>query len=579
MRKTLYQTIIDRVRQQIPALVLFSCLTNILLLVSVFYMLQVYDRVLSTDSLDTLIWLTLGTLAAITIYGAIEHARRLILTRTGAWLNLELAGPVIRRTMEARLAGAGLEAGPRDVTDLRAFFEGDGPLALLDTPWAIIFIVFIWQLHPALGLIAIGGALVLFGLAVGNDIATRPAQKRTTAELRANHDAALRYIEGGETLGPLGMAQPIIDRWDAREAAVSDRQQRLAEETATVVSISRAIRLALQVLILGTGAYFVIRGELTGGAMIAASIVLARALSPIERSISAWHRLLAAANAHRNLKALFEGSAPDLEAVQLPRPLGRLTVEAVSYAAQVRHEPILGNINFSLEPGTSCAIVGPSGAGKSTLCRLLVGAARPSYGHVRIDGADVFAWDSDDLGRYLGYLPQQVELFPGTVGQNIARFRPIDSDKLVEAAQLAGVHQLVLGLPGGYETDITMAGSRLSQGQRQRIGLARAVYGDPNVLVLDEPNANLDSDGDLALTKALAELRRRRRTVVIVTHRPVDLQAVDKILIMRNGAVTRFADRDEVLRPSGVPVEGEEPRRIPQPARKLPRASSPGASP
>lgn len=574
MHKTLYQTIIERVRRQLPTLILFSCLANLLLLVTVFYMLQVYDRVLSTDSLDTLIWLTLGTLGAIIVYGLIEHARRLMLTRTGAWINLELSGPVIRRAMDARLAGAGLEAGPRDVTDLRSFFEGDGPLALLDTPWALIFIAFIWQLHPALGLIAIGGALVLFGLAVGNDIATRPAQKRTTAELRANHDAALRYIDGGETLGPLGMAQPIIERWQEREAAAGDRQQHLAEGTATVVSISRAIRMSLQVLILGTGAYYVIQGQLTGGAMIAASIVLARALSPIERSISAWRRLLAALTAHRNLKALFEGSAGDLEAVQLPRPLGRLAVETVSYAAaQLRHEPILNNINFSLEPGTSCAIVGPSGAGKSTLCRLLVGAARPSYGHVRIDGADVFGWNSDDLGRHIGYLPQQVELFPGTIGQNIARFHPLDSDKLVEAAQLAGVHQLILGLPGGYETDIGTQGSRISQGQRQRIALARAVYGDPAVLVLDEPNSNLDSDGDLALTKALAELKRRRRTVVIVTHRPVDLQAVDRILIMRNGSVVRFADRDEVLRPAAVPAEAEGARRLTEPTRKLPQAS------
>lgn len=574
MHKTLYQTILDRVRRELPALILFSCLANLLLLVTIFYMLQVYDRVLSTDSLDTLIWLTVGTLGAIVVYGLIEHARRVMLTRTGAWINLELSGPVIRRAMEARLAGAGLEAGPRDVTDLRSFFEGDGPLALLDTPWALVFIAFIWQLHPALGLIAVGGALVLFGLAVGNDIATRPAQKRTTAELRANHDAALRYIDGGETLGPLGMAQPIIERWQEREAAASARQQELAEDTATVVSISRAVRLSLQVLILGAGAYYVIQGELTGGAMIAASIVLARALSPIERSISAWRRLLAAVTAHRNLKALFEGSAQDAEAVQLPRPLGRLAVETVSYAAQMRHEPILSNINFSLEPGISCAVVGPSGAGKSTLCRLLVGAARPSYGHVRIDGADVFGWNSDDLGRYIGYLPQQVELFPGTVGQNIARFYPLNSDKLVEAAQLAGVHQLILGLPGGYETDMGTQGSRISQGQRQRIALARAVYGDPAVLVLDEPNSNLDSDGDLALTKALAELKRRRRTVVIVTHRPVDLQAVDKILIMRNGAVARFADRDEVLRPAGVPAEGDDARRLTQPARKLPRISS-----
>lgn len=574
MRKTLYETIVDRVRRQLPALIFFSCLVNILLLVSVIYMLQVYDRVLATGSLDTLIWLTVGALGAIIIYGLIEHARRLVLSRTGAWLTLELSGPVIRRAMEARLAGAGLEASPRDVTDLRGFFDGDAALALLDAPWAILFIAFIWQLHPALGMIAIAGALVLFGLAVGNDIATRTAQKRSTADLRANHDAALRYIDGGETLGPLGMAAPIIERWQERESAASDRQQRLAEGTATVVGISRVVRLALQILILGVGAFFVLQGQLTGGAMIAASIILARALSPVERSISAWRKLLAASTAHRNLKALFAGSVSDAETVQLPRPLGRLSVEAVSYAAPGRHEAILNNIAFSLEAGSSCAIVGPSGAGKSTLVRLLVGAARPSYGHVRIDGADVFAWDSTDLGRHIGYLPQQIELFPGTIAQNIARFRPLDSEKLVDAAKLAGVHQLILGLPSGYETDISSHGNRLSLGQRQRIALARAVYDDPALLVLDEPNSNLDSDGDLALTKTLAELQRRRRTVIIVTHRPVDLQAVEKILIMRNGAIARFADRDEVLRPAGVVTDAEAARRLKEPPRKLPATSS-----
>lgn len=574
MRKTLYEAIIDRVRRQLPALIFFSCLVNILLLVSVIYMLQVYDRVLATGSLDTLIWLTIGALGAIIIYGVIEQARRLMLSRTGAWLNLELTGPVIRRAMDARLAGAGLEAGPREVTDLRGFFDGDAALALLDAPWAVLFIAFIWQLHPALGMIAIGGAALLFGLAVGNDVATRAAQKRSTAELRASHDAALRYIQGGETLGPLGMAEPIIDRWQEGLAAASDNQQRLAEGTATILGISRVVRLALQVLILGAGAYFVLQGQLTGGAMIAASIILARALSPVERSISAWHKLLAAGTAHRKLKALFAGSVTDAEAVRLPRPVGRISVEALSYAAPGRPEAILNNVTFALEAGTSCAIVGPSGAGKSTLVRLLVGAARPSYGHVRIDGADVFAWDSTDLGRHIGYLPQQIELFPGTIGQNIARFRPLDSEKLVEATKLAGVHQLILGLPSGYETDIGTQGNRLSLGQRQRIALARAVYDDPALLVLDEPNSNLDSDGDLALTKTLAELQRRRRTVIIVTHRPVDLQAVDKILIMRNGAIARFADRGEVLRPAGVVTDSEAARRLNEPPRNLPATSS-----
>jgi len=571
MSKSIYETVIASIRHQAPVLVLFSCLVNILLLVSVIYMLQVYDRVLSTGSLDTLFWLTVGALAAIVIYGFLDQARRLMLTRTGAWLNTELSGPVIRRAMEARLAGSALEAGPRDVADLRAVFDGDGALALLDAPWAVIFIAFIWQLHPALGLLAIAGAVLLFLLALGNDLATRAAQRRSVAALRANHDAALRYIDGGETLGPLGMAAPIIERWREREAAAIGFQQQLSERTTSVLTASRVLRLFLQVLILGVGAYYVLDGQMTGGAMIAASIILARALAPVERSISAWHRLVAARSAHRNLKSLFEGAAAGAEPVKLPRPDGRLSVEGINYLVPGIHDPILSNITFALERGQSCAVVGPSGAGKSSLCRLLVGAARPGFGHVRIDGADVFAWDSSDLGQYIGYLPQQVELFPGTVAENIARFHELDSDKVVDAAKLAGVHQMILGLPSGYETDIGLHGARVSLGQSQRIGLARAVYDDPSVLVLDEPSSNLDSDGDIALTKALGELKRRGRTVVIVTHRPTDLQIVDKILIMRGGTLVRFADRDEVLRPANVPMSelGSPAKRLNQPVPRL----------
>lgn len=553
-RPTLYDSVINAAWRHFPSLVLFSCLVNLLLLVSILYMLQVYDRVLTTGSFDTLLWLTAGALAAVAIYGLLEHARRLVLSRTGAWVNKELGSPVIQRVMEARMSGRVAEAGPKDVADLRQVFEGECLLAFLDAPWALVFIAFIWLLHPVLGMLATSGAVILLLLAIDNDLTTRARQRASAAALRANHEAAIRYIDGGETIGPLGMSSAIIGRWKECEAAAIDGQQWLSEKTAFILSTSRAIRLALQIIILGAGAFYVLDGQLTGGGMIAASIILARALAPVERSIGAWHRFVAARAAHLRLKNLFSASIPVDVPVKLPRPDGRLVVEEASYLAPVTRDPILTKVSFALEPGQACAIVGPSGSGKSSLCRLLVGACRPHLGHVRLDGADVFSWDSVDLGRHIGYLPQQIELFPGTVAENISRFGMIDSEKLVGAAKLAGVHEMILGLPDGYETDIGLYGRRISLGQRQRIALARAVYDEPQLLVLDEPNSNLDSDGDLALTRTISEMKRRGRTIVIVTHRPIDLQIVDKILIIRNGTVTRFGDRKDVLRPSGVAV-------------------------
>jgi ATP-binding cassette subfamily C exporter for protease/lipase len=571
MTPTRYDYVIKAVWRHLPSLVLFSCLVNLLLLVSVLYMLQVYDRVLSTGSLDTLLWLTVGALAAIVIYGLIEHARRLELSRTGAWVQKELGSPVIQRAMEVRLSGAAGEAGPKDVADLRHFFDGECLLAFLDTPWAFVFIAFIWLLHPALGMLAAGGAIVLLLLAIGNDLATRTRQRRSAVALRANHEAALRYIDGGETIEPLGMSESVMGRWKERETAAIDGQQRLSEKTTAIMSISRVVRLALQILILGIGAFYVLEGQLTGGGMIAASIILARALAPVERSIGAWHRFVAARAAHLRLTNLFSVSSPGERPVTLPRPDGRLVVEGVSYLAPVTRDPILTNLSFALEPGQACAVVGPSGAGKSSLCRLLVGACRPYLGHVRLDGADVFSWDSADLGQYVGYMPQQVELFPGSVAENICRFRGIESEKLVAAAKLAGVHDLILRLPDGYQTDIGLHGRRISLGQRQRIALARAVYDNPVLLILDEPNSNLDSDGDIALTRALSEMKRRGKTIVIVTHRPVDLQMVDKILIIRDGAMVRFGDRKDVLRPAGVAAHpASEPGAAPGKKRLVP---------
>ncbi len=566
--QNIYQASLASIRRQGLALVLFSCLVNLLLLVTAIYMLQIYDRVLSSGSLDTLLWLTVVALFAIAVYGALEQARRVILGRIGAWLDGELSGPVVRHAMEVRLAGSGGEAGPRDVADLRSFLGGDCILAFLDAPWTVIFIAFIWLLHPALGTLATVGALTLFCLALCNDLMTRAKQRQAATSLRGNHETALRLIDSGETVRPLGMADAIISRWQQHEGEARNAQQRVTERTTTVLNTSRSFRLALQILILGIGAYYVLAGELTPGAMIAASIILSRALAPVERSISAWHRYVAARSADRNLRNLFESATPR-EATKLPAPAGALTVDSVSYLVPNTRDPILSNVSFALEPGQNCAIFGQSGSGKSTLCRLLVGALKPQYGHVRLDGADVFSWDSADLGNYIGYLPQQVELFPATVAENIARFRKASSEEIIAVAKLAGVHEMILALPDGYETNVGLHGSRVSLGQRQRLGLARALFGNPSFVVLDEPNSNLDSDGDQALAAALVELKRRGATVVIVTHRPVALQTADKVLMLRAGTVARFGDRDEVLKPF---MQAATPPQI----RKAPAAAGNG---
>lgn len=536
------------IRGQAPALVVLSCLVNLLLLVSAIYMLQVYDRVLSSGSLDTLLWLTVAALVALAVYGVLEQARRLILSRASHWLEGELGAPVIRQAMQGRLAGAGADAGLREVGDLRGFIGGESLLAFLDAPWTPVFIAFIWLVHPVLGLVAIGGAIALFLGALANDLLTRKAQQKAGAELRRNQTAAQRYVDSAETISPLGMTAPVLARWQACQDEARTAQQRLAELTSAILSSSRAVRLALQVIILGLGAFYVLQGQLTAGAMIAASIILGRALAPIERSIAAWRSFVTARAAYACLNRALGAQPAPAEVVRLPRPSGRLSVENAYYLVPGSREAILENISFQLEPGETCAIIGPSGSGKSSVCRMLVGAWKPARGHVRLDGAEISAWDPEDLGRYVGYLPQQVELFPATVAQNIARLREVDSGEVIGAAKLAAVHDLILRLPDGYETDVGLHGSRISQGQRQRLGLARALFGDPALVVLDEPNASLDSDGEQALMAALSRLKQRGRTVFIVTHQAAALRAADKVLVLRQGSMAGFGDPDQILK-------------------------------
>ncbi|WP_370160891.1 type I secretion system permease/ATPase [Limimaricola soesokkakensis] len=538
------------VRQQLPILTVLSCLLNLLLLVTSIYMLQVYDRVLSSGSLDTLLWLTIIALFAVAIYGVLEQSRRTILGRTAGWLDSELSAPMLQQAMETRLAGQAGRAGTRDVSDLRKFYAGDAVLAFLDAPWSAVFLGFIWLLHPALGVVATLGALVLLTLALANDALTRRRQMQLASVTKAHQENATRFVDAGETIGPLGMARAVFDGWRRRQAEVVAEQQALSDRTTTILAIARSIRQALQIAILCGGAYLVLGGEITAGAMIAASIVMGRALAPIERATGAWRAFVAARTAQANLSELFAGAArKDEPRITLPRPTGRFAFEDVYYVPPGSSEPVLGGVSFALDPGQNCAVLGPSGAGKSTLCRLAVGAWRPSKGHIRLDGADVFDWTPENLGPHVGYLPQQIELLPGTVAQNIARFQEIDSGAVIRAAKTAGVHELILALPDGYETEISLHSRRISLGQRQRLALARALYGEPAFVVLDEPNANMDEVGDQALLEALATLKRAGTTVLIVTHRASVLKCADKVLTLRSGTMESFAPRDKFVQP------------------------------
>jgi PrtD family type I secretion system ABC transporter len=536
-------------RPGFATLVLFSCGINLLILASPLYMWQIYDRVLASGRVETLIFLTLITAVALLGLGALDAVRGHILGRLGRWLDRRLTPDLITASLRRTLHGdpAGGQA-LRDLATVRNFLAGPGVSALLDAPWAPVFVVMIALMHPLLGLVALTAAFALLALAVVNEAASRrllgdAAQQTICAMQRA--EAAIR---NADVIQAMGMRRDFIRRWSALNEAALALQLEAGDRNATLVGFSKFLRMFVQILILGVGAYLVLQSELTSGGMIAASILLGRALAPIEQSIAAWKVLVAARDARDRLSALLARLPPESQGMRLPTPCGRLSCEQVVYSPPGRVEPVLRGVSFAIAPGTGLGIVGPSAAGKSSLCKILVGTWQPTRGSARLDGADLFAWNADQVGRHIGYLPQDVELFAGTVGENIARLHADpDPDAVVAAAQAAGVHEMILALPQGYDTEIGEAGGHLSGGQRQRIGLARALYGRPCLVVLDEPNASLDWEGETALLGALFTAKAWGATVVIVAHQPRILAPVDQLLLLRQGAVEAFGPRDEVL--------------------------------
>lgn len=508
-------------------------------------MLQVFDRVLSSRSYETLGYLTLVAVVALGVFALLEVARKHLLVRSGHWFETVAAPIVMAAGIDDRILGRRPLAGLKDVADVRQFLSSEAITAFFDGPWLPVFICFLFILHPWLGAIGLLGAVALFLCALANDLATR----RSAADVReanAGVEEAGRELEDhGELLRSMGMSKAVFRRW-------TDRMQRrvplifkMHDANANVTGMSRYIRLTLQVLILGAGAYLVIGQQLTSGGMIAGSIILARALAPVEKSIQGWRGYREAKQGYHNLSALGQRYAkPD--PVALPTPTGRLDVDTVRFTPEGGDRAVLRNVSFTLEPGEAIGVIGPSGAGKSTLCRLLVGIMATDFGSVRLDGACI-AEHTDQIGPYVGYLPQEVDFLVGTVAENIGRFGEIDHVTLVHAAQCAGVHELILTLPNGYETKLGTNGVRLSGGQRQRIALARAFYGSPRLLVLDEPNSNLDGDGQEALARAIKRAKTAKSAVVVVSHQPQLMRVCDKMLLLQHGLVTKYGTRDEVM--------------------------------
>jgi len=555
-------------RAQFVSVGLFSGVVNGLQLTVSLYMMQVFDRVLATRNLNTLLYLTLIAIAAVGLLAVLESVRSRIMHRVGAWVEEKVAPEGFARAVESQLRGRAYRMEAlRDLGVCRGFISSPGALALYDVPWVPVYLLVIFILHPVLGTVALVGAALLLGLTIFNELATSKLLREANTASMATQRRADSIVRNAEVIDSMGMLPAVMARWRTGVAEMTAPMNRAMDRAAPLLAVTKFFRLAVQIAILGIGAYLVLGQELTSGASIAASIIMGRALAPVEQMIGGWKQLVQARQSWRRLQAFLVMPRLRPPGLPLPDPIGKVVVERVTYGFPGTNVAVVKGVAFALEPGESLAVIGPSAAGKTTLIRLLTGTLAPSSGAVRLDGADVYTWQREDFGRHVGYLPQDVELFDGTIFDNIARMAESPHEPVYEAARLAGAHEMILRLPKGYETEIGEGGQHLSGGQRQQIGLARAMFGNPKFIVLDEPNSNLDGDAEAALLRALHELRRRSITVVLVSHRPVLVQGVEKVLLMRDGAVEMFGPRAEVMKKIMKPAQ---PTPIPAPAQQQP---------
>jgi ATP-binding cassette subfamily C protein/ATP-binding cassette subfamily C exporter for protease/lipase/ATP-binding cassette subfamily C protein EexD len=535
----------------LAAALLVSFVLNLLMFAVPLYSMQLFDRVLGSGHVETLVLLSLIAGLAVVTLGLLEMVRTSLLARTASRFEQALARPLVEA---AARQGGPASSGLRDLAQLRTAMTGPAAIALFDAPWLPAALLAVWIVHPRLAGFTAASAVLLATLAVLNDLLTRRAQKLagwTQAEAQLLADALARKAEAVRAMGMIGaLAQRIGRLHDTSLAA----QQRCAEFGGVVIGITRAARLAVQSGVMGLGAWLILENQLTGGGMVAASILVSKALAPVEQMVGAWRTVCSGRESWARLRELLAGDGWSKASVDLPAPLGRLAVEHVDVRAE-DGRLLLHDLTFAIEPGECLAVVGSSGAGKSTLCRLLTGVVAPEAGSVRLDGAKLVQYSQAMFERHVGYLPQEAMLFAGTVAENIARMAPlVEATDVVRAAQLAGAHEMILRLSQGYETRLGDGGGPLSGGQRQRIGLARALFGEPRLVVLDEPNANLDAAGEATLMATLDRLKEAGATTIIVTHRPQGLRRADRVLVLEQGNLVRFGPRDAIVQALSGPV-------------------------
>ena len=528
---------------------IFSGFLNVLMLAPSLYMLQVYDRVLTSRNETTLVFLTLLLVGALIFMGALEAIRTWVLVRVGARLDGELNARVFNATFERSLMQSGSNATQpiHDLNTLRQTLTGPALLTLFDAPWMPIYLLVISLFSVELGIFALVGALLLAALAVVNEKISKPKLDEAQKYSSQSQNALNHHLRNAEVIEALGMLPSIRKRWHSLHEKQIQHQASASDQAAIMGGLSKFIRITMQSLALGYGALLVLEGKISPGSMIAASILVSRALAPVEMLVGNWKQIITGRTAYARVNDLFASYPVRQHGMPLTVPKGAVRFDNVAASAPGFTLPILKNLNFGIAAGESVAIIGPSGAGKSTLARLLVGVWPATAGTVRLDGADLYQWNKDELGPHLGYLPQDIELFDGTVAENISRFGDVDANKVIKAAERAGVHGLILRLPNGYDTPLGVGGSVLSGGQKQRIGLARALYGDPALVVLDEPNSNLDEVGEKALSATIMDLTARGTTIVLITHRIASLDVIQKIMLLGDGTVRAYGPRAEML--------------------------------
>jgi ATP-binding cassette subfamily C protein len=544
-------------RQLRPALVaamILGAFANLAALALPLYSIQVYDRVLTSRNLTTLVMVTLITVFALAVHAALDSLRGAILNRASIAIARTLSEQAFDAVFRARLANPATDAHRafRDVDTIRDFIAGGGLTAFLDLPWVPVFVALSFAIHSVLGIVALASTIIVAVAALTTEALTRRPVLAAARHAEAQRHS-LGVLRDAETVSVLGMRGTMRALWIRHHEATLGQQVVAAARSGLLLSLTKFVRSGVQIAIMGVAAYLVIDGAIQAGVIFAASLMIGRALAPVEQTVGCWRRFVAAREALAKISEIFAACPANSQPLELPRPAGRLSVEGVYATAPGTNHPLLKSVSFALEPGETLAVVGTSGSGKSSLVRVLTGIWPAVTGAVRLDGAALSQWDADQLGRYLGYVSQEITLFEGTIAQNIARHGAVDAPAVIRAARAAGVHESILRLPQGYETRVGMTGETLSGGMRQRVALARALYGEPSIVILDEPNSNLDAAGDQALAEAIASLKAAGKTIVVVTHKRGLIAQADKMLVMADGAVQAFGSRDEVLGRIGGP--------------------------